>query len=154
MQKGFTLIELLVVIGIIGIMTSVGLVSINESRKSKELEIETRRVVAVIREAQNNAFSGKNADVCDYWRFRYNVDDNDRKFRIRGVGDSSCNQLIFDYEINSKNIRFAGGWTGVDFYFPNGEINPPIPEDIKLCRKDKKECLSIVVSSSGNIKIE
>lgn len=58
-KEGFSLMELVIIIAIIGIMTAVGLVSLNSGKNQKQVETEARKVISVIREAQNNALSGK-----------------------------------------------------------------------------------------------
>lgn len=51
--------EAMIVIAIIGIMTAATIVSMVESKKNKQLETDVRKIVAVVREAQNYALSGK-----------------------------------------------------------------------------------------------
>ncbi len=51
--------EVMIVVAIMGIMTTIGLVSMSATRNKKNIEIEARRVVASIREAQNYALTGK-----------------------------------------------------------------------------------------------
>jgi prepilin-type N-terminal cleavage/methylation domain-containing protein len=60
-KKGMSLIELIVVIGIIGIMATVSIVSLTKARNETAVEGELDKLVAVIREAQNYALTGKQA---------------------------------------------------------------------------------------------
>ncbi|GBE17245.1 hypothetical protein BMS3Abin15_01084 [bacterium BMS3Abin15] len=58
-KKGFTFIEIVIIVVIIGIMTSVVLVSVGGNKSSKVVEIAAREIAGSIREAQNNALNGK-----------------------------------------------------------------------------------------------
>ncbi len=58
-ERGITFAELIVVIAIIGIMTTVTLVSLSATRASNDLKAAARQVAASIREMQANALSGK-----------------------------------------------------------------------------------------------
>lgn len=56
---GFSLVELIIIIAIIGIMSVVGLVSLSKNRNQKQVETEAQKVIATVREAQNNALTGR-----------------------------------------------------------------------------------------------
>ena len=56
--KAYTLIEALMVVAIIGIVTSVILVSYSNSRTAQQLESAAREVEAAVREAQSYALTG------------------------------------------------------------------------------------------------
>lgn len=69
-RRGFTLIEILIVVAIIGIASTITLVSLNSGRTDRELEAAAREFASGIREAQNYALTGKQAvastDPCRY----------------------------------------------------------------------------------------
>lgn len=62
-RNAFSLMELMIVIAIIGIMTGIGLVSLNSSKTTRALENASREVAAAIREAQNNALTGRQPNI-------------------------------------------------------------------------------------------
>ncbi len=60
--KGFTLIELLVVVAIIGIMSSISLVSLRRGHDQRVVDSAARQVAATIRMAQSYAVTGRYAN--------------------------------------------------------------------------------------------
>jgi prepilin-type N-terminal cleavage/methylation domain-containing protein len=71
LQKGFTLIELLVVVAIIGILSSIVLVSLNSARQrgrdaSAKGSMSSVRAAAEIYFDLNNTYALGTTDVCDY----------------------------------------------------------------------------------------
>jgi len=61
-RRGFSFMELIIVIAIIMIMTVVMLVMSMRDREKKKFEAAGREVAAAVREAQNNALTGKQKD--------------------------------------------------------------------------------------------
>ncbi len=58
-KKGFTLIEIVIVIAIIGIASSIVLVTVSNGRTRAQVEGDARRLSGMLRELQNNALSGE-----------------------------------------------------------------------------------------------
>jgi len=86
--KGFTLLELIVVIAIIGIMTSVGLVSLVPAKKQIALKTAQNEVTSAIKLAQSYALQGKSiqgvSDICGYG-FEFTDRSNYRIFYYKAV---------------------------------------------------------------------
>jgi len=59
---GFTLVEVMVVVALMGIMAALSIVSLGSGRIERELEANAREFVAVVREAQNYALTGKQVE--------------------------------------------------------------------------------------------
>lgn len=57
--SGFTLLELTIVIAIVGIMTSVALISMSPARETEKLKTAQREVASAIKLAQSYALQGK-----------------------------------------------------------------------------------------------
>src|SRR5882724_5912461 len=56
-KSGFTLIELLLVMGITVIIASVGFVNLFGKRNTEQLASATKKITAVLREAQSNSIT-------------------------------------------------------------------------------------------------
>jgi prepilin-type N-terminal cleavage/methylation domain-containing protein len=149
-RQGFSLLELMVVIGMIGILTGISLTSLTSSRKKKAVETDARKVTAVIREAQNNAFSGKKADICSTWTVYY--DNGTSDFRLVGSPLASCTGQIYQYRLDS-NIIFQGSGTGsISFIIPFGNISFSSNKIILCSNSDSTNCYTICVNSAGKIE--
>lgn len=91
-KKGFTLTELLVAIAIIGIMSAAALAYFsNNLRADQKLKLSADEMVAALREAQNNALSGKNMG---------NTDELPCSYTFSRVNDSSY-KIVFNYHSSS-----------------------------------------------------
>lgn len=117
-KKGVTLIELLLVMAIIGIMTSVVLVYLGDGKSDKELEGAMDEVLAVVRETQNNALTGKGVTSgvdCEY-TFYYGAPDN-KSYGFSGCSSASYSlgdNVVFD---NSGSFSYSvpfGNFSGAD----------------------------------------
>ncbi len=67
--QAFTLIEMVIVIAIVGIMTSIIVVSLGNGRTQREVETNAREFASVLKEAQNYALTGKQVGsgvVCSF----------------------------------------------------------------------------------------
>ncbi|MCX6765713.1 MAG: prepilin-type N-terminal cleavage/methylation domain-containing protein [Candidatus Moranbacteria bacterium] len=116
-NRGFTLLELIIVIAIIGIMTSVTLVYLGDSRKDRELEVAAREVAAAVREAQNNALTGKNASsTCNSYVFTYGGSN------YSVSNNSGCSNPPIQYTLKNKvTFQNSGSFS---FSIPFGVLSP------------------------------
>lgn len=153
-KKGFSLLELITVIAIIMIMTAVVLSSgLIQNRKERELEAAAREVAAAIREAQNNALTGKNADSdCNTYRFSFT--DSSASYRVGNI--APCTNTPADYSLKN-GVTFNGGGT-IDFPIPfaTPSITPPatFPVSIVVCKggTDDSDCHKVCVNSAGKVE--
>ena len=58
-KKGLSLLEVIIVVAIIGIMSSISIVSFSKAKLRSSVETAAEKAIAVIREAQNYALTGK-----------------------------------------------------------------------------------------------
>jgi len=141
-HKAFTLIELLVVIAFISIMSAVVLTSYQSSRTKKAVETEARKVAAAVREAQNDALTGKGAGGCGGYVFTYTSGTGNY-----GIG--GC--LTANYTmINSVTFSNGGVFT---FAAPWGNITSTAPLTLPATITVTKGsyCSNVVVNSAGNV---
>ena len=131
--RAFTLIELLVVVAIIGIMTGVAMVSSGNGRTDKELETSAREFVAVVREVQNYALTGRqfsttDTDACvDGFRFRLRwnetVAHNDYHLRYRHNVSGSCTgDIVASYTLKNGVVFSGSSANSIFFTMPWANI--------------------------------
>ncbi|PIR73859.1 MAG: hypothetical protein COU40_00280 [Candidatus Moranbacteria bacterium CG10_big_fil_rev_8_21_14_0_10_35_21] len=137
-KQAFTLAEVMVIIAIIGIMTSVTIVSLIGSREKKQVETAASELVAVLREAQNNALTGKNAgDKCK----EYEIYAENSKYTI------NCGPLVsFDYQLKNGVAFENKGY--VSYSIPDAK---PIFSDNQFLLIKGSESYSVCVYITGRI---
>lgn len=141
-KNGFTLIEVMVVIAIIGIMTSISIVSFVTSRRNAALEAASREVESVLREAQNYALSGKNL-----------TNPSCTGFNVRNQGVS--NYILFNNCINmpfslKNGVVFSNSGT-IRFVIPHGRLETIAPYVNCLSVSNGGNHYNISVNSAGLI---
>lgn len=134
MKKGFTLIELTMIMAIIGIMTSVGIMSFNSSRKSVTLKSAQDDVISAIKLAQNYALQGKmptNGDIAKKYGFRF-INNNTYRIFYCTVNTAACEnnsiEQILVEEQTLKNEVILGipsSQTVITFTIPSANIDMP-----------------------------
>jgi len=110
-KKGFSFIELMITIAIMGIMTTITLVSMNKGRELWAVKTAAREVAATVRETQNNALTGKDLKdqtISCVFTFRWQAD--------------SSNYFMEGCKTQSYVLK-----NGVTFGSPSGSINFEVP---------------------------
>ncbi|MFH0969473.1 MAG: type II secretion system protein [Patescibacteria group bacterium] len=142
-KKAFSIIEVLIVIAIIGIMTAATIVSLQSGKTDKELETAAREVSAAIREAQNNALTGKNASSsCQYYDFTYTASSTN--YSVGTVSGSGC--PLASYTLKN-GVTFVNGGS-FNFSIPFGGVTGI--SGIKITKNNVCYCVSI--NSSGSVE--
>lgn len=114
-KSGFTLIELILATAIIGILSSVTIVSLQSGKVKKDLEASAREVSAAVREAQNRALTGKVASsTCKSYYFSYTGSSNNYS-----IGGSGCPQIQYKLK---NGVTFASGGN-FSFSIPFGVLS-------------------------------
>jgi type II secretory pathway pseudopilin PulG len=153
-KRGFSFVEVISVLGIITIMTVVGLVSIQSRRVGTEVEASALEVTAAIREAQNNALTGKNASSesgseCNVYNFIYGSDI----YRVGGPIGSEVNECPrFEYILKNKVVFTNSGV--ISFSIPSGTatLSGSSPQQIEL--RKVNDSYYICVTQSGSINAQ
>ena len=145
-KKAVTFIELVIIVAIIGIMTSVLLVSTSGSRTDKALEAAAREVTATIREAQNYALTGKGAGAgCNTYVFTYGAG-------AYSVSNGVACSVNSSYALKNGVTFQNPGLLSFSFAVPHGAISGIVfgtPRDIILDKSSK--VIHVCVYSSGKI---
>lgn len=125
--------ELLVVTAIIGILTSITIVSYSQSRTDRQLEVAGREVAGALRDIQNAALAGKKDGVnpsraiCRHrldmtsgssaYRWNYQYKDNSNPPVCALTGNMTAPMQLKD------GVQFSGGLTWVSFGLPHAALD-------------------------------
>lgn len=118
------MIELMAVMAIIAVMTSISLISMTNNRTDREVETAAREVMAVLKEAQNNALTGRVPAGVDYpcvYTFRVTgTAEYEIAYSSHTQGEICSEELksMTKYELKN-NVSFAGE-SEVSFVVPHG----------------------------------
>lgn len=113
MSKGFTLIEILLALGILAIISTLGVMSLSNVNKDKALVVETERVLSLIAKARSFTLSAKEGSA-------YGVHfETQKAVLFRGVtytANATTNEIqTVNAEVKISAISLAGGGTEVLF---------------------------------------
>ncbi|MFZ2975680.1 MAG: type II secretion system protein [Candidatus Moraniibacteriota bacterium] len=154
-EQGFTLLELIVVVAIIGIMTSVGLVSLSSSKRQTAIKTAQDEVTSAIKLAQSYALQGKipaSGDVACAYGFEFLDNSPNSEYQIfyyRKVGSSCDTGNKFEVERNNlKNgvslVSPFSSSSAIYFNIPSADM---IPSSGRVLVLDSSK--TITISSSG-----
>jgi prepilin-type N-terminal cleavage/methylation domain-containing protein len=154
-KKGFSFLELMVVLSIISIMTVVAIVSFQSKRVGTDLESSALEVTAAIREAQNNALTGKKPDPnfvpCDY--IFQKKDGSDSQYEIvyhyrDGAGVCTTGTATNNYATYSLKNRviFKNFSSAITFNIPFGNTSSETTIELS---KDNNPYFICVALSGG-----
>lgn len=145
-KNGFTLMELMIAMAIVAIMTVIGIVSIQSGKVKSQLEASAREVSVAIREAQNNALSGKNASIennCNQYDFTY----GGTTYSVGTVSGSGCPLAIYALK---NGVTFASGGN-FNFSIPLGTFSIISGGNSIQLKKGSDYYYVCINSSSGNV---
>lgn len=128
---GFSLIELMTVAGIIGIMTSIVLVSFSSGRTDEALKTSAREVANALREAQNDALSGFRPSsvpsqriVC--WFSLEQAGSTDAVLRVwHSHPNNNCASGLSHEEVRTLKLQNGatfGSTVAYGFRLPHGQV--------------------------------
>lgn len=131
---GFSLIELMTVAGIIGIMTSIVLVSFSSGRTDEALKTSAREVANALREAQNDALSGFRPSsvpsqriVC--WFSLEQINSTDAMLKVwHSHPNNNCTSGLSYEEVRTLKLQNGatfGSTVAYGFRLPHGQVVSP-----------------------------
>ncbi len=124
-NAGFTLIELLIVISIVSVGASIMLVTFGNNQIRRELEGNAREVVGLVREAQNNALTGKQT-VAATTPCRYQVSWSGSGYSMTYWYKNASELCTQTSPVSSYVLKNGVAFSGADnFYFtlPHATLN-------------------------------
>lgn len=160
--QAFTLIEVMVVVAIIGITTSIMLLSFSNAQIKRQLETNAREFVGALREAQNYALTGKQAVVgtkpCAFdvsWDDSAGVSTYVLKYRYRDNVTSVCDQTftMASHVLKNGVVFSSSGTYSFDLPHANITYNGASFSGIQTSIDLRKQSFDhyVCVYSSGNI---
>jgi prepilin-type N-terminal cleavage/methylation domain-containing protein len=120
-SRAFTLIEVVIVLAIVGITTAVIIASLGNQRTKKELETNAREFASVLREAQNNALTGKQLNTATV-TCRFDVSWNGVAYShsaiVQNAGGTctGASTVVASYSLK-QGVSFSNAGTAT-FYLP------------------------------------
>jgi general secretion pathway protein H len=166
-NSGFTLLELLVVIVIIGIVTSMAVVSVNVLGGDHEIDQEAARLRAVLMQVREDAMLqgqdvGLRIDARGYDFLRYDsrnerwlIVSDDPLLRERALPDG----VVAALTIESRDVKLPGRATptGEERYTPQVVVQASgdlVPFEVALSRDGTEEVRRIKGAADGAISVQ
>lgn len=150
-RRGFSLIEILVVVSILGLTVGAGIAAYNRLNARSQLEAETNKVVAALRNWQKEADSGVGARECaaigQYRGILVNINSSSLAGRV------DCTGNYVDLEqVDILNGVALSGLTSIWFQpLGRGVVLTPLAETINLSKGSTS--VNVAVSAAGGIGV-
>lgn len=147
-EDGFTLLEILISVGIIALIGSLGLVSFISSRRTRDLNVETQSVLAILRLAQSKTLSAEGGEP---WGMHLESD----KYTLFPAQNSfnavtaSNTVYILPSTLEIANISLSGG--GQDVIFQRISGRTPQSGTFELRVKSGVDSALIAIGASGEV---
>lgn len=167
-QFGFSMIELLVVMSIIGLISTLAIISYRSGQKKYILTQTTQQLVSNIRKAQNMALSGYDISG-QYNGYGFYIKEGESSYLIYGnkndnpnyqPSDSIIEIISLPNGVNIKSVSPASDKIHIFFEPPqpitylNGETAAGISETITLELENSSLSKTVRISTAGLIQIE
>ena len=153
-QKGFTLIELMIIVAMIGIMTTVGFVSLKSGQNQAKLKATQAEIATMIKLAQSYALQGKKqgAVMPKYYGVKFSADGKSYVFCSSGnAADLACNNSIETHSFSSGIALSVGQGTLLWFDIPNGNCKLSSGGSLLLKLKLDSNEKTITINAGGSI---
>lgn len=139
------------VVALVLIMTGIAFVYLSDYKREKYLELAGREVAAAVREAQNNALTGKSGS--GEYPCRYNFVGSGSSYSITydyHNGDGSCTlSNTYSTRAIENDITFNPA-SSFSFVIPFGVIESGTMQEVRL-EKETDNHYYICVETSGNV---
>lgn len=153
--KGFTILELMVAIAIVGIMTTVAIVSFSGAKSDAKIRASQRELASTIEMAQSYALQGKTQGdfVPDYYSVRFSDSTN---YHIcyscvdSSVCPNSCNDSTTFERYSLKDGVVGPSGSAVTFKVPYGDStsSSDITFNLSIAGSSSK---TVTVSPMGSV---
>ena len=154
-QLGFTLIELMVIVAIIGIMTTIGFVSLKSGQNKNKLKSAQAEITATIKLAQSYALQGKkdnNDIVPKYYGVRFSADGKSYIFCSNSnATDTACSNPVGTYPLKNGVVLSAGQGSLVSFNVPYGNCSLSSGGSLVIKVKIDSDEKTITINPGGSI---
>lgn len=158
--RGFTLLELMISIVILAIMISAAIVSLLPARNRARLKAVQAEVATTIKTIQSYALQGKvtGGEVPAGYGFKFYPDS--QHYVIFYCDTGQCGSPDDDVIINNFSIQDRGvklddsiNLASTRFYFdiPNGNLSPPLTEDLVMKLDLGGISKNVTVKKSGSV---
>lgn len=146
---GYTLLELLVVVAIVSIASAIVISNFSASRVKEDTNASVREVMAVMRQAQNDALTGRqyvaNAKPC---RFQVSWAGSTYTYTFWYLDSFGlCNTSLSVKSYTLKNSAAFSGVGSLSFSPPHGTVNPAVTNTIEITNSGSSRV--VCVSATG-----
>ena len=155
-SRGYTLVEMMVVIAIVGVFSAFVISSFSGSQATWALDTSSRELVAIIRQAQNNAVTGRYLQAgeipCRYGVAKVSANQYKLYYKYRLPSDPSDCSVVSSSDIMTYTLRggatFQSFPSSAEYSLPRGDIG----SGMTITLQDAPAtALNVCVSNNGMV---